>query len=176
MQKDRINKLVGELIRLCAEYRAEELEIGAKIIKRAISSNKTEQLALNIVKLKNEIDKSQDILEKREIIRKETDINHIRPRATAQNLERRFSLKLKNIVSNKKRFPTTMSVRLLLKDLFNHEIGNIKDGRERIIKYAIREYSKLPKKDQIQIYNRLRYLSSSISRDFEGYSRIIKRE
>lgn len=177
MQEDRINKLIGELIRLSAEYSAEEFESGAKIIKNAINVKHTEKVALTLAGIKKEMEKTLYIpkqIKKRGIV---DDIRRIEIRTRpSNNLEKKFPYLLKKIAFDKKRFNKTMSVRLFLKDIFGHEIGKIKDGRERIVNYAIREYNKLPKSKQIQIYNKLNVISAPISEDFEGYSRIIKRE
>ena len=177
MQEDRINKLIGELIRLSAEYSAKEFENGAKIIKSAVNVRQIEKVALTLADIKKEIEKTRYIpkqIKKREIV---DDTRHIEIRTRPiNNLEKKFSYLLKKIAFDKKRFNKTMLVRIFLKDLFGHEIGKIKDGRERIVTYAIREYNKLPKSKQIQIYKKLNVISAPISEDFEGYSKIIKRE
>jgi len=177
MQKDRINKLIGELIRLSAEYGAEEFESGAKIISNAINVRNIEKVALTLADIKKEIEKTRHIPKQIKSIELIDEIDRIEiKRKPINNLEKKFPYLLKRVTFDKKRFNKTLSVRIFLKDLFGHKIGKMKDGRERIVKYAIREYNTLPRSKQIQIYKKLNVISAPVSKDFEGYSRIIRRE
>jgi len=183
MKRDRVNQLIGELIRISAEYSAEEFEEGAKIVKAAIHATKIEKLALTFVNIKKEIANVEYTSNKDRIISSPDMIIHSPDNKdifietkVSNSIDKKFYSLLRNITNDKKRFKHTIQVRLFIKELFGYEIGNIKDGRERIIKYAIREFNKSTKSRQYKIYQRITALSAPISEDFEGYSRIIKRE
>ncbi|MCG2717269.1 MAG: hypothetical protein L6408_00335 [Nanoarchaeota archaeon] len=170
MPSEKVTNLIGELFQLLAKYEVKDFEAAARIVSHQTTTKGVKSLALALSQIKRgggnhfrepKKEKSKSEGEQLRLV-PSIDVNE-------------FKSFLQKTIEDKRRFGTTMAVRLFLEQLFGTTVGKTKDSRERIIAKAINIFKESPDKERKRLSERLKELSSKISSDFEGYYRIIRR-